>query len=439
MSTPDDRTTIEVRHHQVLLLRRCWPAGLLMFLAALAAVAIATAGVAPGGGAADWLPRVLLAAFLGGGVRAGWCYLEWSYDALYLTERRLIERAGIPRISEARRELLLERVQSVEVKQGSLLARWCGCGDLIVDIAGAGLLRFAAAREVFPLRERILARLETRRQAGHAVGEAEVRATVRQLLGPDDPEAQPDAPPAAPVAAEAGPARLWRPRGGPTRRPRRPRFGRRFAGIAWRRHAWFLVRGAVAPAALAALALLLPFLLDTLRLAALLPLAGPLALGTLLAAGVWFAWLWADWRNDHYVVTPDQLLEIEQLPFGLRQQVSSAALDRVQDIRYRVPHPLAALLDYGDVAVHTAGETTPFVFRGIARPRELAATIDRHVTAFRLAEEAARREALREEFARWLIAYEELRGPSAGYSVRPADDPEGFEPRPAPGRPQPSA
>ncbi|MGN6362624.1 MAG: hypothetical protein ACTHNK_19785 [Thermomicrobiales bacterium] len=56
--------------------------------------------------------------------------------------------------------------------------------------------------------------------------------------------------------------------------------------------------------------------------------------------------------------------------------------------------------------MHTASGTTPFVFRGIARPRELVARIDEHVTAFRLAEEYARHQALRQEFAQWLRAYE---------------------------------
>ncbi|MDP9373927.1 MAG: PH domain-containing protein, partial [Chloroflexota bacterium] len=186
-------------------------------------------------------------------------------------------------------------------------------------------------------------------------------------------------------------------------------FGRRFAGVAWRRHPWFLVRAALAPAALTALATATPFLLDALAPRALLPHAGFLTLLELVGAAGWFAWLWADWRNDHYVVTPDRLIEIEQLPLGLRQQVSEARLDRVQDIQYRVPNPLAHLLNYGDVTVHTAGETTPFVFRGIARPRELAATIDRAVTAYRLGREVARQEALRAEFARWLVAYERVR------------------------------
>jgi hypothetical protein len=168
------------------------------------------------------------------------------------------------------------------------------------------------------------------------------------------------------------------------------------------------VRRSLGPAAVAAAAVALPFALDRLAVGGLVDHAGELSFLCLLVAGGWFSWLWADWRNDHYVVTPDRLIEIEQLPLGLRQQVSEMTLDKLQDIRYRIPSPLAHLLDYGDVAVHTAGVTTPFVFSCIARPRELAATIDRHLTALRLAEEATQYQALRAEFAQWLLAYEEV-------------------------------
>ena len=424
-SRPD--TTILVRHHPLLLLRRGWRPGLVMLLAALATVMAATAGDAGGWRFYDPLLRALLVAFLGGGAWAAWVWVGWSAEVLWLTERRLIAVAGIPRWSAERRELRIERIQSVEIDQRGLLMRWCGCGDLVVDIAGAGPLRFAAARDVAALRERIGARLRERDRAREVVDEAEVRSAVRQLLNPDEP--------ALPLMegggrrAEGGQGGAGgagdggappAPRGGKDRHGRQQGWWGRLRplsalrpppsarGQVWRRHPWFLARGVAGPVALAVAALALPFLLDALALAALEPFTRGIAIFALVAAGCWFAWLWADWRNDHYVVTPDRLIEIEQLPLGLRKQVSEAALDRVQDIRYRVPHPLAWALDYGDVEVHTAGETTPFVFRGIARPRQLAATIDEHVTAFRLDQEAARHRHLRDEFAQWLLAYEQV-------------------------------
>ncbi|HEX5505521.1 MAG TPA: PH domain-containing protein [Thermomicrobiales bacterium] len=389
---------IRVGHHPLLLLRRGWPPGLLMLAAATATVVVATSVDLSGRPYYPLIVGVTALAFFGGGAWFGALYLAWGHAALYLTGERLVEIVGVPRVSEERRSLPLERVQSVAVDQRGPLARWCRCGDLVIDVAGGGPLRFALARDALGLRALIMDRLAARDNARAAGNRQRVRATVRRLMRADGPDRV--LPPSGPPA----------PGGAPARRGRRPRwrFGRRFEGAVWRRHPWFLVKRAVGPAALVALAGALPSLLDRLPGRPLEAQASPAVLLLLLGAGGWLAWLWADWRNDHYVVTPDRLIEVEQLPLGLRQQVSEAALNKVQDIRYRLPTPLAFLLDYGDVAVHTAGATTPFIFRGIARPRALVATIDYHLTASRLAREARHYQELRAEFAQWLEAYRDV-------------------------------
>lgn len=381
---------------------------LLMLAAAFATVIVAGAKSVAASPLYTVLLLLIVVAFFGGGLWCGWLYLVWSYDTLVLTNRRLIAIGGVPGAREERRSVPLDRVQSVEVDQRGLLMRWCGCGDLVIDVAGGGPSRFAMASEPFLLREQIVRRIARYSQERAAATQDEVRAAVRQLLQPDRP---------APIFPESlahrqpssgqPPAESGR-RAGQERRQRRLRFGRHFTGAVWRRHGWVVVRGGLAPFGLAVIAIGLPFVLDLLQFSALLPVPPALTALMLLTAAGWFAWLWADWRNDHYVVTVDRLIEIEQLPLGLRQQVTEAALNRVEDIRYRIPSPLAHLLDYGDVAVHTAGATTPFIFRTIARPRELVTAIDRQVTAFRLAREAARYQELRAEFAQWLLAYQEV-------------------------------
>ncbi|HET8632175.1 MAG TPA: PH domain-containing protein [Thermomicrobiales bacterium] len=389
-------TVIRVGHHPLLLLHRGWPPGLLMLAAATATVVVAASADLGSRAFYPFLVGAIAAAFFGGGAWFGAIYLAWGHAAIYLTGERLVEIVGVPHVSEERRSLPLERVQSVEVVQRGLAMRWCRCGDLVIDVAGGGPLRFALARDALGLRALIMDRLALRDRDRTAGNRARVRATVRRLMRADGPDRL--LPPAAPGPAAAS------PRG----RLRGWRFGRRVEGAVWRRHPWFLVKRAVAPAALVGLAGALPSLLDRLPGRPLEAQASTLVLLLLLGAGGWLAWLWADWRNDHYVVTPDRLIEVEQLPLGLRQQVSEAALVKVQDIRYRLPTPLAFLLDYGDVAVHTAGATTPFIFRGVARPRALVAAIDYHLTASRLAQEARHYQELRAEFAAWLEAYRDV-------------------------------
>jgi hypothetical protein len=135
---------------------------------------------------------------------------------------------------------------------------------------------------------------------------------------------------------------------------------------------------------------------------------GAITLAGVVGALLWLLWAWGNWRNDYYVITPERLIAIDQLPLGLRQQVTEASLDKVQDIGYRIPHPWAMLLGYGDVLVNTASDSQSFVFRGIARPRDLADQIDSFVAARKLTEQQSRHESMRAEFARWLTTYEEV-------------------------------
>lgn len=395
------RPALAIRHHPVLLLARAWQPGLLLLAAAVLVVifASAPAGMALSG---FWLV-IVGAVFLLGAIWMAWAYLGWNNDRLYLTATRLIEVSGIEGLSEERRELRLEQLQSVEIDFRNPIMRWCGCADVIISITAVGPLRFAAAREPFLVRDRILARLDERARIRDQSSDATVRANVQHLIGREET-------PLLPVGGSERPAPRSARRGGLHLPAPKPLFfGRRVAGVAWHRHPWFLCRAWAGPLLLLAIGAATPFLIDRLAATVLVPHAGGLTFCLLAIASVWMWWLWADWRNDHYVVTPDRLIEIEQLPLGLRQQFSEAALDKVQDIRYRIPNPLASLLNYGDVVVRTASTNQPFIFRGIARPRQLAAQIDRHVTALRLAEEQGRHQAIRAEFARWLTTYDELR------------------------------
>jgi hypothetical protein len=401
MRVRDGRTGAElltIQHHPLLLARRAWQPGALILIAAILVVAIATspAGV---GLAGIWL-GVAAGLFAVGGGWGAIAYLLWSNHRLYLTPARLIEVSGVAGIRQERRELRLERLQSVELDVRNLLLRWTGTADVIISVTGTDPLRFAAAREPLLVRDAILARLDERHRVREQIDDRGVRNSVEELLGLEPPPLLPEAEPAP---RRARPRRRFRlPQASP------PYFGRRIGGVAWRRHPWFLVRACLGPGIILSIGMALPFGLDRLGLLPFIAYAGFLSLGLVIAAFAWAWWLWVDWRNDHYVVTPDRLIEIEQLPLGLRQQFTEAALDKVEDIRFRIPNPLASFLNYGDVIVRTASADQPFVFRGIARPRQLAAQIDRYVTALQIGAQQARHDAMRAEFARWLTAYDEV-------------------------------
>jgi hypothetical protein len=121
-------------------------------------------------------------------------------------------------------------------------------------------------------------------------------------------------------------------------------------------------------------------------------------------------------------VTGDHVIDIERLPMGLFEERRQASLAQIQDVRYRVPNPLANLLDYGDVIIQTAAEEGGFVFRRVYRPAGVQAEIFRRIERFHERQRRAEEERRADEMAAWLRAYHDVTGrpPADGADGVPA-------------------
>lgn len=342
--------------------------------------------------------------------RLAWVYLDWVDDALILTTERVVWLQKTAFFHEQRREIPLHRVQNVAVTVDGLLARWLGYGDTVIEAAGGPPIAVATVPRPHELRQRLFALQAWRRAQHEQQDRAAVDAAVRAALGLP-------APPALPTAADTtGEAIIHLPSG------QSVITGAPAAGdglLTWHRHWWYLLAGTTRPALLLALAILgavaasrLPGVPGELIFA----LTAALALAALVGAG---ALLWAvlAWRAERYILDGDRLLDIAGAPFGLRREVKETSLARIQDVSYRIPHPLAHLLDFGDVVIQTGGETQRFTFDGVAGPRQVQAAISRRLADARAAEAAGRQRQVRDEVLSLLSAYHQLveqRGASGG-------------------------
>ena len=99
----------------------------------------------------------------------------------------------------------------------------------------------------------------------------------------------------------------------------------------------------------------------------------------------------------------------------------------MQDVAYTIPHPLAHLLNFGDVLVQTAGATQAFTFDGVADPRAVHAAISARLAAARDAETAGHQRQARDEMTSILRAYHRL-----AHAAPDGASGDGDEPSPAP-------
>lgn len=116
-------------------------------------------------------------------------------------------------------------------------------------------------------------------------------------------------------------------------------------------------------------------------------------------------WLWyeyTDWKNDTFLVSDDEIFDIDRKPFGTEER-RSAQIENILSTAYKRDGLIAYLFNYGTVNISVGG--TQMAFEDVMDPASVQADINRRRSA-RIAkknEDAGKDD--RERFATWLAAY----------------------------------
>ena len=346
---------------------------------------------------------------------AVWQYVDWRNDYYIVSTQRVVRREIVLLVYEARYEAPLNRVQDVMIERhfwGNLL----GYGTLIVATAaqsGVGRLVFnylpepeAAKVIIFQQMSRAQAQVASR-------ADESVREELRRHLGlitPQELERRAlvgaDTPPAPPHPAKRkGLRRLL-----PAVRLEQD------DSITWRKHPVFLLRRWLAPLVVlcVGIVLFIAYVSGALPFVTFTPLGALLGgLAFLLPLAFWFWWEYQDWANDVYIVTPDRIVDVEKKPLFFAENRREARLDRIQNVNLNVPGPIAAILNYGDVNIDTAGTEGQFTFTHVVAPHEVQREIMLRVARQRERQQQLESAQRRREMAGWFAAYDRLRGQSA--------------------------
>lgn len=360
-----------------------------------------------------WQWSLRLAAMLILGLVWLWYIVDWTNDYLVLTNQRIVhfERYGIVR--ETRQEVPVVAVQNVILSRAGLLDVALNLGDITVDTIG-GRLHFANITGAQYLQERILdqrtlAQLEARREEREAI-----RQELLKVLKPESlAEPPPPSPPSPDVLAA-----LAQIKTSPSPRPSvRERLHlwyqvrtERGGEITWRKHWLILLKRLSGPILFGVVGIVVLVLVVRLwpsetPVSAWVALA---SLGILFPALVWGWWQFLVWGGDIYTLTPERIIDIERLPFGIRETRRESNLDRIQDIDVSIPNLLSRLFDMGDVYIKTGAAGSDLTFRSVARPHQVQRDIFHRLAAVRRKEQEIRRRQAMEEMTKWLSVYNEL-------------------------------
>ncbi|MDX9864784.1 MAG: cyclic nucleotide-binding domain-containing protein [Anaerolineaceae bacterium] len=352
----DEAVYYLARRHPAFLLLRFVPMAVTGVVVLLVVLAMFATGM---GGNLPFLVIGLAAVFY-----VGWGifnFLEWGNDYSIITDRRLVYQEKVILIYDSRQEAPLDAILSVSTDT-SQLGRILGFGDVVVrTFTGTIVL------PDIPQPELVMALLEGewfRAKAGYVRAEklTQVEAIIRERLGMEADE--------TPVEEELPIKTLIQPGKLQSFFANLFKLRREVGGmIIYRTHWVRLLQRAWLPGLLFTAVLVLVTLAFLGKLGGLNPI-------TMLMFGLvsgffislWWLYEYLDWRNDAYIVSDDNLVDVNKKPLG-REEKRAAPVRNVQSIEYARLGLLGLILNYGTVTIRV-GETD-LTFDHVFNPSEV--------------------------------------------------------------------
>lgn len=397
----DEYVNVITRRHKALLWKKLAPS--LIFTTSGILLALFSLNRWFVGAAYSWI--ILGITFIVGLLWGVWAYIDWRNDYFIVTNKRVVWIEKVAFIYESRQEAPLRTIMSVGLNRsriGSLL----GFADVVVQtyVGTIRLRDLSQADSISSMIEAYWHRAESmdRRQEAQFMAE-KLHEKLDLPWGHNEDTKQNEIFRRAQrerVASEA------------TKEPNfftwlfsdfiRLRY-EDSGEITYRKH-WFLLAKAIW------LPVLLSFLLlggIAARLGGLLsflPIT-PFLVLMLLALFICFVWImyqYADWRNDIFMVTLDQLVDIDRKPLG-KVRRRSAPLENVLSIEYERLGFWGFLLNFGTVYISVGN--TRLTFDYVYNPSEVQQDI-----FYRMGErlEKIRQfevDSERERISEWIASY----------------------------------
>jgi hypothetical protein len=121
-----------------------------------------------------------------------------------------------------------------------------------------------------------------------------------------------------------------------------------------------------------------------------------------LTIGLWWLYNYVDWRNDHYVITSDQLVDVNKKPLG-REERRAAPLKNVLSIEFERLGLIGLLLNFGTVYIRVGEATLTFDF--VYNPAEVQRELFNRLAARDYKEKQEERLSADKNIADWIEAY----------------------------------
>lgn len=340
-----------------------------------------------------------------------WLVIDWGNDYYIVTNQRVVWLEKVIGIYDSRMESPLSTVLSVGI-EANQFGRILDYGNVIVRTF-VGRILFNHVNHPEQAARMIEEYWQRTREVAVGLEKEAMKNAIRKRLGIPVP---------APAKPESGPAKPAPPP------PNRGTLGLlRFLGantlklryetgdtVIYRKHWVVLIMQAWMPVAGTLVALLL-LIYRLVQLAfnpneVFISFQGGMAVDAwagaiflaLFPLGGWLAYEIADWSNDKFEVTAEQIIDLDKKPFGTETR-NAAQLDSILGTEYKRLGILGNLFNYGTVYITVGG--SKFAFEDVMDPPAVQSDIDRRRMARIAKKTEATVSAERERMAEWLATY----------------------------------
>lgn len=329
-----------------------------------------------------------------------WLWLDWKNDFYLVTSERAAWIEKVIWLHDQRREVPLQSILSVNISS-TQLQRLFGYGDVIVRTYTGNIpMRNTAHPEILldlvadaQERAKLLARETDRENINQAIRDR------LGLAGAENPLQ--DEPDFTDLVMDGGPQLTE------SITPLQEFFNLFRARyeldgvITYRKHIFILLKNSWY-----LWLLFIGFLIAFFaRMVSLIPWPDLNILALLLGIDVLaLAYAFADWANDRFQVTDQQVLDLDRKPFG-RETKRSALLENILSLDYRRENIIQRIFNFGTVAINVGD--TQLDFEHVARPISVQNEIFERYNAAIREKELAESRRRRDDMVEFLAAYHE--------------------------------
>jgi uncharacterized membrane protein YdbT with pleckstrin-like domain len=329
-----------------------------------------------------------------------WNTIDWFNDYYLITSERVVYLEKVLFLYESRQETPLGAILSI-TKQTGLMGRLIGFGDIAIRTY-TGILYFKHLAFPDHVIKLLTEQWERAKKRLSAEDKKDMEALLREKLFQNNNEEKKQLP-ETPFTGQTQVKSLW------ILTILASLFGMRTEvdGVITYRTHWSVLLRKIFPPSLAIFIILILISIIGDEIFSFLPQEILFIVYGIIAIGVtiWWVYQFVDWRDDYYVITLDQLVDVNRKPFGLEDR-RSAPIKNIQSVEYKRIGIFGLLFNFGTVFIRIGD--AEFTFDYVHNPSQVQKEIFDRYTDLMKVEKSTQTDRDRKRMAEWMEAYHHI-------------------------------